>query len=58
MNVYVKYDRCKPHLPVAVADSDEELAAMVGTSVNAVRSAISHGRRTYRKIEINEGEDE
>lgn len=53
MVVYVKYDRCKPKLPVAIADSDVELAAMTGTTVDVVRSSISHGRETYQRIEID-----
>lgn len=54
MVVYVKYDRKPPKLPVAVADSDEELAAMVGKSVNVIRSSISHGLQTYQRIEIGD----
>lgn len=56
MKVYIKYDRHKPHLPVAIADSDEELAAMVGKSVNVIRSSISHGLQTYQRIEIGDPE--
>ena len=54
MVVYVKYDRYPPKLPVAVADSDEELAAIVGKSVNVIRSSISHGLETYKRIEIGD----
>jgi pyruvate kinase len=57
MTVYVKYDRKPPKLPVAVADSDEELAAMVGKSVNVIRSSISHGLQTYQRIEIGDIEE-
>ena len=57
MVVYVKYDRYPPKLPVAVADSDEELAAMIGKSVNVIRSSISHGLETYKRIEIDTEEE-
>lgn len=56
MTVYVKYDRKPPHLPIAVADSAEELAAMLGKSVDVVRSSISHGHKTYWKIKIDDPE--
>ena len=54
MKVYVKYDRRKPHLPVAIADSKEELADMIGTSLNTVASGLSHGIGTYAAVEIDE----
>lgn len=54
MTVYVKYDRCKPHLPVAIADTKEELAKMVGMSLNTVRSSLSHGVGSFAEVEIGE----
>ena len=54
MKVYVKYDRCKPHLPIAIADTKEELADMIGTSLNTVASGLSHGIGTYAAVEIDE----
>lgn len=56
MVVYVKYDRKKPHLPIAIADSAEELATILGKSVDVVRSSISHGHKTYWKIKIDDPE--
>jgi len=54
MKVYIKYDRAKPHLPVAIADSKEELAAMIGTTLNTVRSSLSHGVDSFAEVEIYE----
>lgn len=54
MTVYAKYDRCKPHLPVAIADTKEELAKMVGMSLNTVRSSLSHGVGSFAEVEIGE----
>jgi hypothetical protein len=54
MTVYVKYDRCKPHLPIAIADTKEELAKMVGMSLNTVRSSLSHGIGSFAEVEIGE----
>lgn len=53
MTVYVKYDRCKPHLPIAIADTKEELAKMVGMSLNTVRSSLSHGIGSFAEVEID-----
>ena len=53
MTVYVKYDRCKPHLPVAVADTKEELAVMIGMSLNTVRSSLSHGIGSFAAVDID-----
>jgi hypothetical protein len=57
MTVYVKYDRAKPHLPVAIADTKEELAKMVGMSLNTVRSSLSHGIGSFAEVEIDERMD-
>ena len=54
MTVYVKYDRAKPHLPVAIADTKEELAAMIGVSLNTIRSSLSHGVNTFAEVEVED----
>lgn len=54
MTVYVKYDRAKPHLPVAIADTKEELAKMIGMSLNTVRSSLSHGVGSFAEVEIGD----
>ena len=51
--VYVKYDKRKPNLPVAVADNKRELAEMIGTSYQCVLSAFSHNRSTYAEVDID-----
>ena len=58
MKVYIKYDRMKPHLPVAIADTKEELAAMVGMSLNTIRSSLSHGVETVVAVDLGDMEDE
>ena len=58
MKVYIKYDRHKPHLPVAIADSKEELAAMVGMTLNTIRSSLSHGVETVVAVDLGDMEDE
>lgn len=55
MTVFVKYDTRPPHLPVAVADTKEELAMMLGVSINSVRSSFSHGHKTFMAVEIEDG---
>jgi hypothetical protein len=54
MKLYVKYDRCKPHLPIAIADTKEELAKMVGMNLNTVRSSLSHGIGSLAEVEIDD----
>lgn len=44
MTVYEKVTRDKYELPLAVADSERELARILGISV----SAVSHGLKKYR----------
>lgn len=51
----------KYELPMAVADSAEELARMTGTTANVIYSAVSHAKKLgyksiYVKVEIEEGE--
>lgn len=56
MTVYMKVTRDKFRLPVAVADSVPELARMLGTNADNIHAAISHGRKTFVKVEIEEEE--
>ena len=52
----------KYQLPVAIAESASELAAMCGTNANVIRSAVSHVRHGRKKfcsyvcVEIDEKE--
>lgn len=54
MTVYIRYDKQPPHLPVAIADSKEELAAMIGMSINCVRSSFSHGLECFAAVDLSE----
>ena len=57
MTIYVKYSASFPGLPIAVADSAEELAQMTGMTKGSIYSSISKKRRTVAKIEIEEEEE-
>lgn len=58
MTLYVKYSASFPGLPIAVADSAEELAQMTGMTKGSIYSSISKKRRTVAKIDIEEAADE
>lgn len=58
MKLFLRTTNDKYELPIAVADSADELARMLGKSKNAVSSAISHGIRGWYRLEIDDGEDE
>lgn len=51
MTIYMKVTRDKYRLPVAVADSPKELAALCGVSPNAIYSGFSHEKREERRLE-------
>jgi hypothetical protein len=51
--IWIKVTRDKYELPVAVADSVQELSAMTGHSVQTIRSIISrqkHGRIKFSQF--------
>ena len=54
MTLYVKYSARFPGLPIAVADSAEELAEMTGMTKGSIYSSISKKRKTVAKVEIEE----
>ena len=59
MNVWIKVSNDKYELPIAVADTAEELAEICGVNVNNIHSSRSHakhrGQKTrYFKVIINE----
>lgn len=59
--LWVAVSRDKYELPIAVADTIEELAEMCGVKVNTIRSYICHAKKNgYRckYIKIEEGENE
>lgn len=45
MTIYMKVTKDRFSLPVAVADSPKELAALCGVSPNAIYSGFSHEKR-------------
>ena len=59
MTLYLRTTKDEYELPLAVAESAEELAREIGTSVNCVRSALSKKSKGWAKIEVEEDpEDE
>lgn len=59
MTLYLRLTKDKYELPLAVAESAEELASELGVTVNCVRSALSKKSKGWAKIEVEEDpEDE
>lgn len=56
MQLYIKYSRKPPGLPIAVADSADELAQMTGMTKESIYSSISHKRKTIVKVTVEEDE--
>lgn len=60
MKVWVAYDRSRAHLPIAVADTLAELAAITGrteTHIKTVWSKYKHGivkNTCFAQVEIEE----
>lgn len=54
--LYVKYSPKKPHLPVAVADSKEELARMIGTTIHCVRCGLYRNPTTFAAIDLTDAD--
>ena len=63
MIVYMAVEMDKYELPYAVADSAEELAAMIGTARSAIYVGLSQEksgrqRSRYKKVEIEDEESD
>ena len=64
MTVWIMVSKDKYELPLAVADSAQELAKMVGCSANNIHSSYSHylhraqKHSRFYKVEIEEDDDE
>ena len=58
MVVWMKVTKDKYELPVAVADSANELARILNTTANNVNSSLSKGYGTYVKVVIDDEESE
>lgn len=57
MILYMKVTRDKYELPIAVAETVTELARILGTTPGVVSSSISHKRRGWYKLEVENGEE-
>lgn len=57
MTLYMKVTRDKYELPIAVAETINELAKMLGTTPESVSSSISHKRQGWHKLEVEDGEE-
>ncbi len=58
MTLYMKVTKDIYELPIAVAESPKELAMMLGVSPNAVSSSLSKKYPTWKKVEIEDEEDD
>lgn len=56
MTIYVKYSSKPPGLPIAVADSIDELAEITGMTKGSIYTYISKKKPTVAKIEIEDEE--
>lgn len=56
--IYMKTTTDNLELPVAVAGSAAELARILDTTQNTVKSSISHGYKGWCKVTIEDGIDE
>lgn len=54
MILYVKTTLDEYELPLAVAESPKELAKMTGTNVNVILSSLSHKRKGWYRIEVDD----
>ena len=55
--LYLYVTRDDYELPLIVADSAEELAQILGTTKNTVLSCISHNRKGWARVSVEEGEE-
>ncbi len=58
MKIYMYVTRDEFELPIAVADTPRQLALMLGTTENTVKSSISHHHPGWIRIETEETEDD
>jgi len=54
MTLYLKTTQDKYELPIAVADTAAELAKILGTSPGVVWSSISHKRKGWYRVEVED----
>lgn len=58
MKLYMCTTLDEYELPIAVAETRNELARMLGRTVNSIQSCFSHKSRGYVEIEVEDDEDE
>lgn len=54
MTIYMKTTKDEYELPVAVSDTLRGLAAILGVTPGCISSSISHKRKGYYKVEIED----
>ena len=60
--IWIAYDKEKPGLPIAVADTSTELAEILGVSKSTVVASTMNGRRNrfkhdiYAKVEVEDAD--
>ena len=57
-HVYIRVTRDKYRLPVAIADSAEELARIVKGDVRAIYRSVKREKGVYERVEIADLEEE
>ena len=57
MKLYIMYSQDEYELPIAVAESAQELAEMTGRKKHSIQSAIAHGYKVFARITVEEDED-
>ena len=57
-HVYIRVTRDEYRLPVAIADSAEELARIVKGDVRAIYRSVKNEKGIYERVEIGDLEEE
>lgn len=57
-HVYIRVSKDKCRLPVAIADTAEELAKITGHNRSTIYRAVSKADGLYEKVEIEDMEEE
>ena len=56
MTIWMKVTKDEYELPLAVADNPRELAAIVHTTANCVKSSVCHKHKGWAKVEVDDDE--
>jgi len=52
--IYMYVTKDELSLPLAVAETPRELAMMLGTTENSVKSALSHHHKGWERVEVDD----